>query len=77
MNIIRKVILTMDENHKYEIIKKLVDSNGNKKTALSKSGVQIAISNLIKGYNEKGKAFFVHGNAVDNLPCCFQQIQNS
>ena len=63
MNIIRKVILTMDENHKYEIIKKLVDSNGNKKTAALKIGCSDRhINRLIKGYNEKGKAFFVHGN---------------
>ena len=31
--IIRKVLLTMTENEKYNIIKKLVDSNGNKKAA--------------------------------------------
>lgn len=53
----------MDENHKYEIIKKLVDSNGNKKTAALKIGCSDRhINRLIKGYNEKGKAFFVHGN---------------
>lgn len=31
MDIIRKVNLTMDENKKYTIIKKLVETNGNKK----------------------------------------------
>jgi transposase len=53
----------MDENHKYEIIKKLVDSNGNKKTAALKIGCsERHINRLITGYKEKGKAFFVHGN---------------
>lgn len=53
----------MDENQKYEIIKKLVDSNGNKKTAALKIGCSDRhINRLIKGYEEKGKSFFVHGN---------------
>lgn len=53
----------MDENQKYEIIKKLVDTNGNKKTAALKIGCSHRhINRLIKGYKEKGKAFFVHGN---------------
>ncbi len=53
----------MDENHKYEVIKKLVDTNGNKKTAALKIGCSDRhINRLIKGYQEKGKAFFIHGN---------------
>ena len=53
----------MDENYKYEIIKKLVDSNGNKKTAALKIGCSDRhINRLIKGYKEKGKSFFIHGN---------------
>src|SRR5690554_2610379 len=53
----------MDENQKYEIIKKLVDSNGNKKTAALKIGCSDRhINRLIKGYKEKGKSFFIHGN---------------
>jgi len=60
---IRKVLLTMDENQKYEVIKKLVDTSGNKKTAALKIGCSDRhINRLIKGYQEKGKAFFVHGN---------------
>lgn len=59
----RKVILTMDENHKYEVIKKLVETNGNKKTAALKiSCTERHINRLIKGYKENGKAFFIHGN---------------
>lgn len=53
----------MDENQKYEIIKKLVDTNGNKKTAALKIGCSYRhINRLLKGYKEEGKAFFVHGN---------------
>lgn len=63
MDIIRKVILTMDENQKYDVIKKLVDTNGNKNTAALKIGcTQRHINRLIKGYQDKGKTYFVHGN---------------
>ena len=63
MNAIRKVLLTMDENQKYEVIRKLVDTNGNKKTAALKIGCSDRhINRLIKGYKEQGKSFFVHGN---------------
>jgi transposase len=59
----RKVILTMNENQKYEIIKKLVDTNGNKKAATLKIGCSDRhVNRLIKGYREKGKALFIHGN---------------
>jgi len=53
----------MDENQKYEVIKKLVDTNGNKKTAALKIGCSDRhINRLIKGYKEQGKPFFIHGN---------------
>ncbi|MGB4661440.1 MAG: transposase, partial [Mobilitalea sp.] len=53
----------MDENHKYEIIKKLVDTNGNKKTATLKINCSDRhINRLIRGYQEQGKSFFIHGN---------------
>jgi transposase len=53
----------MDENQKYEIIKKLVESNGNKKTAALKIGcTERTVNRLIHGYSTKGKAFFIHGN---------------
>jgi len=53
----------MDENQKYEIIKKLVDTNGNKKSAALKIGCSDRhINRLIKGYKDEGKAFFIHGN---------------
>lgn len=63
MDAIRKVLLTMDENEKYEIIKKLVETNGNKTTASLKIGCSSRhVNRLIKGYKEGGKAFFIHGN---------------
>ena len=53
----------MNENQKYEVIKKLVDTNGNKKTAALKIGCSDRhINRLIKGYQEQGKSFFIHGN---------------
>ncbi|QBE94809.1 hypothetical protein PMF13cell1_02832 [Blautia producta] len=61
--LIRKVILTLNENEKYLTIKKLVDTNGNKQTAALKIGCTTRhINRLIAGYKDSGKAFFVHGN---------------
>ncbi len=59
----RKVVLTLKESEKYLIIKKLVETNGNKKRAANKLGLTVRqINRLIAGYNEFGKEFFVHGN---------------
>jgi len=53
----------MSEQEKYEDIKKLVESNGNKTRAAVKIGCSRRhINRLIKGYQEHGKAFFLHGN---------------
>lgn len=53
----------MDENQKYVIIKKLVESNGNKNNAALKLNCSLRhINRLIAGYKALGKAFFVHGN---------------
>ncbi|MEG1485586.1 MAG: hypothetical protein RSC28_09490, partial [Bacteroidales bacterium] len=53
----------MTENEKYQIIKKLVDSGGNKQTAASKIGCTLRhVNRLIAGYKNSGKVFFVHGN---------------
>lgn len=60
---IRKVNLNMKEEEKYLVIKKLVETNGNKKRAALTIGCTVRhINRLIKGYKEIGKAFFVHGN---------------
>ena len=59
----RKVTLRMKEQNKYEVIKELVDHNGNKKRAALELGLSVSqINRLIKKYKEKGKSRFVHGN---------------
>ena len=53
----------MDEQKKYEVIKRLVDENGNKDRAALTLGItKRQVYRLIKVYREKGKAGFVHGN---------------
>jgi hypothetical protein len=59
----RKVDLSMEENKKYETIKKLVDTTGNKTRASIELGCTVRqINRMIIGYKENGKAFFIHGN---------------
>lgn len=59
----RKVELRMNEELKYLTIKKLVETNGNKKRASIKLQCTVrSINRMIAGYKEKGKEFFVHGN---------------
>ena len=60
----RKVELSLKEKQKYEIIKKLFETNGNKERARIKLGLKSIrqINRLIAGYKEYGKEFFVHGN---------------
>ena len=60
----RKVELSLKEKYKYEIIKKLVETNGNKERARIKLKLKSIrqINRLIAGYKEFGKEFFVHGN---------------
>nr|WP_253198784.1 hypothetical protein [Clostridium estertheticum] len=49
----------MNENAKYKIIKKLVDSNGNKRrTSIELNCTVRHINRMIIGYKEKGKNFF-------------------
>lgn len=59
----RKVKLTMNEEYKYNIIKKLVDTNGNKKNAAIKLNCTIrTINRLITKYKTEGKDGFSHKN---------------
>ena len=59
----RKVDLRMKEQQKYDVIKDLVDHNGNKNRASKKLGLsRRQIDRLINIYKEKGKSGFVHGN---------------
>jgi hypothetical protein len=59
----RKVELRVMELNKYEVIKKLIDTNGNKKSAMLKLGCSLRnINRLIAKYKSQGKKGFVHGN---------------
>ena len=63
----RKAKLNMKENFKYETIKKLVETNGNKKKASIILKLSLRqINRLIQGYKAYGKYFFVHGNRSQN-----------
>lgn len=53
----RKVLLRMKEQNKYEKIKELVDHGGNKKRVALELGLTVRqINRLIKKYKEKGKS---------------------
>ena len=59
----RKVNLRMNEQYKYEIIKRLVDNKGNKKRAAIELNCSLrTIDRLINIYKTKGKEGFIHGN---------------
>ena len=59
----RKVELRMNELEKYNVIKELVDHNGNKNRAAEKLGIsRRQVDRLIIKYKEKGKSGFIHGN---------------
>ena len=60
----RKVELSLKENQKYQVIKKLVETNGNKERARIKLHLKTIrqINRLIAGYKEFGKEFFAHRN---------------
>ena len=59
----KKVELRMKEEIKYLTIRKLVETNGNKKRAAIKLDCSCrSIDRMIAGYKTKGKEFFVNGN---------------
>lgn len=59
----RKVYLRMNEDVKYQTIKTLVETNGNKKRAALKLSITIrSINRLIVKYKREGKSAFIHGN---------------
>jgi len=61
--IIKKVVLNMDEQKKYEVIKNLVDNGGNKERAAMTLNITTRqVNRLINIYRTQGKAGFVHGN---------------
>lgn len=56
-DVMKKVNLRMKELEKYNVIKELVDHNGNKKRAANKLGLTVRqINRLIIIYKEKGKS---------------------
>jgi transposase len=53
----------MKEQQKFEVIKRIVDNDGNKKRAALEIGCsQKTVSRLISGYKNHGKMFFSHKN---------------
>jgi transposase len=53
----------MTEESKYEIIKKLSETNGNKNAAALRIGCTLRhVNRMIDGYRTQGKGFFLHGN---------------
>lgn len=53
----------MDEQRKYEVIKKLAEGNGSKERAALTLGItKRHVNRLLKAYSEQGKAAFIHGN---------------
>ena len=63
VGIIRRIDLTMNEQRKYELIKRLVEENGNKDRAALTLGItKRHLNRLVKAYKEKGKVAFSHGN---------------
>ncbi len=58
----------MTENQKYEKIKKLVDTDGNKdRAAITIGYTKRHVYRMIAGYKTHGKEYFVHGNC-DSTP---------
>ena len=56
----KKIILRENEQIKYDLIKKLNDSNGNKERAAVKLNCSLRnVNRLLKGYREFGKEFFI------------------
>lgn len=53
----------MTEEDKYLVIKKLVETNGNKnRAAIALNCTARHVNRMILGYKKDGKAFFIHGN---------------
>jgi transposase len=74
VDIIRKVDLNMKEEYKYLIIKKLVETNGNKKAAAIRLDCSVRhVNRMLNGYRAKGKEFFIHGNKGRKPINCFSE----
>ena len=59
----KEVVLTMKEQRKFDLIKSLVDHDGNKNRVAKALGCTLrTVNRLIAGYKTEGKAFFSHKN---------------
>lgn len=59
----KRIILTMNEDRKYKVIKAVAESKKKKKRACIELGLSMRqINRLVKAYKEGGKAVFSHGN---------------
>ena len=68
----KKVDLRMNELEKYKTIKKLVETNGNKKRVAVKLNCSIrTVNRLIIKYKECGKSGFIHGNRNRKPPTTY------
>lgn len=55
--------LNMDQREKYQIIKNLIETQGNKKAAALRCGCTVrTINRLISAFRDKGESAFIHGN---------------
>jgi hypothetical protein len=55
--------LNMDQREKYQIIKNLVESKGNKNAAALRCGCTVrTINRLIQSFYDRGESAFIHGN---------------
>jgi len=65
--IMKKVHLTMLEENKYLVIKRLVERGGNKLNAAVKLNcTERTINRLIRKYKLEGKSAFIHKNKIGN-----------
>ena len=59
----KRILLNMNEQEKYDIIKSIVEHNGNKKRVALQIGCSTRhVNRLIQNYKNNGKAAFLHGN---------------
>ncbi len=67
----------MDQREKYEIIKKLIGTDGNKHAAALRCGCTVrTINRLIRLFHDKGESAFIHGN-TGRLPVNYKGLEDT